>query len=45
MAPERISNDLIGAPIINAPSKESDVYSLAMTSFEVRSSIVNHPAT
>jgi hypothetical protein len=43
MAPERFSDDLIGALIINAPSKESDIYSLAMTSFEVRSSIVNHP--
>ena len=27
----------------NMPSKESDVYSLALTSFVVRSSIVNHP--
>jgi hypothetical protein len=45
MAPERFSHDLIGAPIINAPSKESDIYSLAVTSFEVRSSILNHLTT
>jgi hypothetical protein len=41
MAPER----LLGGPTINNPSKQSDVYSLAMTSFEVRSSAVSHPAT
>jgi hypothetical protein len=28
---------------MSTPSKTSDVYSLAMTSFEVRCSIVNHP--
>jgi serine/threonine protein kinase len=31
MAPER----LLGAPAMNGPSRESDVYSLAMTSFKV----------
>jgi hypothetical protein len=38
MAPEHLS----GEPMINGPSKVSDIYSLAMVSFEVRSSAVNH---
>ena len=37
MAPERLSR----VPTINSPSKQSDVYSLATTSFEVRSSAAN----
>jgi serine/threonine protein kinase len=48
MAPERFSGDVSGdtvsLPLINGPTKEGDVYSLAMTSFEVRSSAANHPA-
>jgi hypothetical protein len=40
MAPERFSVDLTWPPIINGPSKKSDVYSLVMTSFEVCSSAV-----
>jgi hypothetical protein len=35
MAPERLPE----APMIDGPSKVSDVYSLAMTSFKVRSSV------
>ena len=41
-APERITWT---CDIIFRPSKESDVYSLAMTSFTVRSSLVNNPTT
>ena len=37
IAPERLSEDLFLPTRINGPSKASDVYSLAMTSFEVRS--------
>jgi hypothetical protein len=50
MAPERFSANF--PPEIDDPSKESDAYSLAMTSFEVCSSVVNcltvwcdHPVT
>ena len=39
MAPERLSE----APMIDGPSKVSDVYSLAMTSFKVRSSVWTIP--
>jgi serine/threonine protein kinase len=43
MAPERIEN----SPLIeiDRPSKMSDVYSLAMTSFRVCPSTMNYPAT
>ena len=41
MAPERLSE----APMINGPSKKGDVYSLAMNSFEVFFSAINHPTT
>jgi hypothetical protein len=44
MAPERFA-DVLGFPVIDRPSEASDVYSLAMTSFEVRSSNANHPNT
>ena len=37
MAPEVLNPSQFGLPNSN-PSKESDVYSLAMTAFEVRSS-------
>jgi serine/threonine protein kinase len=43
MAPERISRNIGSFWIIDGPSEASDVYSLAMTSFEVRFSVVNHP--
>jgi hypothetical protein len=43
MAPESFVGDALWAQVTNHPSKESDVYSLAMTSFEVCSSVVNHP--
>ena len=39
MAPECLSK----RPTINGPSKVGDVYSLAMTSFEVRPSVVDSP--
>ena len=42
MAPERLLNYL---PPTNKLSTESDVYSLAMTSFEVCSPATNHPTT
>jgi len=42
MAPEHISDDS-AAPV--GPTKETDVYSLAMTSFSVRASFANHPTT
>ena len=42
MAPEHFSQDT-PSTIIIGPSKESDIYSLAMTSFEVCSSVLNHP--
>jgi serine/threonine protein kinase len=45
MAPERFSGNISGdidpLPILKGPSKESDIYSLAMTSFEVHFSAVN----
>ena len=40
MAPERFSDWIVPFRIIG-PSKQSDVYSLAMTSFEVRSTFVS----
>ena len=43
VAPERLPEDMRSSPMANAPSKASDVYSLAMTSFEVCFSIVGHP--
>jgi len=42
MAPEWFS-DIFGDRRTGSLSKKSDVYSLAMTSFTVRSSVVNHP--
>ena len=49
MAPERflgdISEDNDSLLIIKAPSELSDVYSLTMTSVNVRPSIVSHPTT
>ena len=41
MAPECLSNP----PTIDGPSKVGDVYSLAMTSFEVRSFVVDSTTT
>jgi hypothetical protein len=43
MAPERLPEDPYPSPVINGPSRASDVYSLAVTAFEVRSSVVYHP--
>ena len=43
VAPERFSGDISGE-IINGPSKQSDIYSFATTSFEVCSSAVNYPS-
>ena len=46
IAPERflvMDDDIPWSMRISSPSKESDVYSLTMTSFEVRASVVNHP--
>ena len=43
MAPERVS--LESGPIVVGPSKESDVYSLSMTSFSVCTSFGNRPDT
>jgi hypothetical protein len=43
MAPERLPGDLFLPTIIDDPSEASDVYSFAMTSFEVRSPVVKHP--
>jgi hypothetical protein len=46
MAPERLPPEDLPdnyLPTIDGPSKESDVYSLAMTSFMVCSFVVNHP--
>ena len=45
MAPERLAKDLFLSPIIEGPSKMSDIYSLAMTSFKVGSSAVNPSTT
>ena len=44
MAPERIAEESLWYAL-SGPSKESDVYSLAMASFEVCSSVVDHPAS
>jgi serine/threonine protein kinase len=47
MAPERLPPDgpqKYYLPTIDGPSKESDVYSLAMTSYEVCSYVMNQPA-
>ena len=44
MAPERLPADLFSPLVINGPSTASDVYSLAMTSFEVCFSDMNHPS-
>ena len=44
MAPERLV-DIAVFFIVGRPSKESDVYSLAMASFEVCSSVVDHSTT
>jgi len=35
----------VSSPRISRPSKESDVYSFAMTSFSVGSSVVSRPTT
>jgi len=43
MAPERISDGIFSG--VADPTKETDVYSLAMTSFSVRTSFGNHPTT
>jgi len=44
MAPERFSGE--GNTVwVQGPSKESDIYSVAMTSFSVRSPLGNHPTT
>ena len=45
MAPEWFVGESTGDLGTSRPSKESDVYSLAMTSFSVRSSVLNRPAT
>jgi serine/threonine protein kinase len=48
-APERFPGDfprdITEFPGIDVPSKKGDVYSIAMTCFNVRSSAVNHPTT
>jgi len=43
-APERIKMHRYDADVVG-PSKESDIYSLAMTSFSVCTSSGNHPTT
>ena len=43
MAPERASNDIHSSVV--DPTKESDVYSFAMTSFSVCTYLGNHPTT
>ena len=45
MAPERLPGNLNSLWVIDGPSKASDVYSLAVTSFEVCFSVANRPAT
>ena len=45
MAPERFPQELYFLPVINGPSRASDVYSITMASFEVRSSVVGRPTT
>jgi serine/threonine protein kinase len=42
MAPERAPEDLYDPEMIEGPSRASDVYSLAMTSFKVCSFVVSH---
>jgi len=44
MAPERVVEHTFGSFIVG-PSKGSDVYSFAMTSFSVCTSFGNHPTT
>ena len=41
-APERFPREAYWSPKVTDPSRESDIYSLAMTSFSVRSPVVNH---
>jgi serine/threonine protein kinase len=43
MAPERLSEDLFRLTTVVGPTEASDIYSLAMSSFEVRSSVINYP--
>ena len=45
MAPECFLWEPLGCSKISGPTEESDIYSLVMTSFFVRSSVVNHPTT
>jgi serine/threonine protein kinase len=45
MAPERLSEDLFRLTTVVGPTEASDIYSLAMSSFEVRSSVINYPTT
>ena len=45
MAPEQFLGECIPLGFIGSPSKESDVYSLAITSFEVCPSFAIHPTT
>ena len=45
MAPERLLEDRFVYVRIAGLPKESDIYSIAMTSFQVRSSVVDHPTT
>jgi serine/threonine protein kinase len=43
MAPEAFAGASHWAEIAHVPSKESDVYSLAVTAYEVCPYVVNHP--
>jgi len=45
MAPECLFAVIFGDPDTSSPSRESDVYSLAVTSFSVCSLVVSHPTT
>jgi len=45
MAPERFWRAFTMPQVLGEPSKGSDIYSLAMTSFSVCSSLVNHHTT
>ena len=45
MAPERLFGYSFGDPKTSGPSRESDVYSLAVTSISVCSPVVNRPTT
>lgn len=45
MAPERLRRFNIRLWEVTGPSRVGDVYSLAMVSFEVLSSVVSYPAT